>query len=530
MEYSLARPPLSLPSPTSPTINPRKRSTKPHVPAACVNCQKAHLACDLSRPCKRCARSGRGDSCFNAQHKKRGRPKRNAQTTSTRAIGTDLSPATHRNILHIFPPGSSRSTFLMTQPPGSNASMNNPGNDQRTITFFLSMDICCARVSDESLNILGIYPHEFAHRSLYDFIIPEHATRLAQIHRRLLDNANNVANSSLERRTLPPTQRTTSECFYSTSSATLLSIANGSQTFHESISFKSADGAELATDTQFYLGGGLGSDLFVPGTLCQLYIICLVTRESCFSVDPESSSAVDSGKLLRITDSFMRPPESLPQNLSSTDHISSSPSLQILSSPTDISSSLSRSLVGTVGTMSAAMPASVPRPVQPSQQHAPLLHSRIPLLLASSSVDKQLLTPRMKTPSSISHPVLDLVNSAIHLPRVKQQLCDSLATTLDQQHDQQAHDRRLVCNSWAHPHEAYFREIGSSRLDSVNSSSSEIFPYQSPSFAMMDAIRHSIRSQYFSSSLNPVATHHRIPSIHSRVPSLRPSIYNRGMR
>ncbi|KAI9022811.1 hypothetical protein CLU79DRAFT_750849, partial [Phycomyces nitens] len=49
----------ALPSPTSPSFctqilpskkprmtNHRKRPSKSHVPTACVNCKKAHLACD----------------------------------------------------------------------------------------------------------------------------------------------------------------------------------------------------------------------------------------------------------------------------------------------------------------------------------------------------------------------------------------------------------------------------------------------------------------------------------------------------
>ncbi|KAJ2554336.1 hypothetical protein EV175_002624 [Coemansia sp. RSA 1933] len=51
------------------------RGAKPHVPSACTNCKKAHLACDLQRPCRRCANSGKCDTCKDVQHKKRGRPR-----------------------------------------------------------------------------------------------------------------------------------------------------------------------------------------------------------------------------------------------------------------------------------------------------------------------------------------------------------------------------------------------------------------------------------------------------------------------
>ncbi|CAG8451088.1 7066_t:CDS:2 [Acaulospora morrowiae] len=71
-----------------------KRTNKTHVPSACVNCKKAHLACDevrfagcdwdmdepssnshFPRPCKRCVALGKVETCVDIKHKKRGRPK-----------------------------------------------------------------------------------------------------------------------------------------------------------------------------------------------------------------------------------------------------------------------------------------------------------------------------------------------------------------------------------------------------------------------------------------------------------------------
>ncbi|CAO2650428.1 Nn.00g017200.m01.CDS01 [Neocucurbitaria sp. VM-36] len=55
-------------------IKPARR-TKAHVASACVNCKKAHLSCDIQRPCGRCVASGKQDTCKDVQHKKRGRPR-----------------------------------------------------------------------------------------------------------------------------------------------------------------------------------------------------------------------------------------------------------------------------------------------------------------------------------------------------------------------------------------------------------------------------------------------------------------------
>lgn len=52
-----------------------QRKTKSHVASACVNCKKAHLACDIRRPCPRCIGLNKQDTCKDVQHKKRGRPR-----------------------------------------------------------------------------------------------------------------------------------------------------------------------------------------------------------------------------------------------------------------------------------------------------------------------------------------------------------------------------------------------------------------------------------------------------------------------
>lgn len=61
--------------PPAPRPNKPARRTKAHVASACVNCKKAHLSCDIQRPCSRCVSSGKQDSCIDVQHKKRGRPR-----------------------------------------------------------------------------------------------------------------------------------------------------------------------------------------------------------------------------------------------------------------------------------------------------------------------------------------------------------------------------------------------------------------------------------------------------------------------
>ena len=40
------------------------RRAKAHVPSACVNCKKKHLACETKRPCNRCIQTGKEVSTF----------------------------------------------------------------------------------------------------------------------------------------------------------------------------------------------------------------------------------------------------------------------------------------------------------------------------------------------------------------------------------------------------------------------------------------------------------------------------------
>ncbi|KAH7054572.1 hypothetical protein B0J12DRAFT_570030 [Macrophomina phaseolina] len=68
------------------------RRNKAHVASACVNCKRAHLSCDVQRPCTRCVTSGKEQAtCYDVQHKKRGRPRLRDAQDSRPAQGHELS-------------------------------------------------------------------------------------------------------------------------------------------------------------------------------------------------------------------------------------------------------------------------------------------------------------------------------------------------------------------------------------------------------------------------------------------------------
>ncbi|KAL7316584.1 hypothetical protein PS15m_005667 [Mucor circinelloides] len=248
----------------------KKRPNKVHVSAACVNCKKAHLACDVSRPCNRCVTTDKADTCRDIQHKKRGRPKmmRDANNNKIRPVSTATTPTAVTQSInnHRIMTGSNVDFFPVVPVATPNDIM----------TILLSMDLCCARVSDKSLEYLELYPQEFGHRSLYDFLLPgENQSSLSKLHRCLLDNA--VQHQQIR---LPnDLMRSSSEKFFASSIDNLLNIANGSLTLKQKLKFrKGRDSNEYEEmSCRFYLGGGFGADLFDASTFDQLYIVCVAS-------------------------------------------------------------------------------------------------------------------------------------------------------------------------------------------------------------------------------------------------------------
>jgi hypothetical protein len=147
--------------------------------------------------------------------------------------------------------------------------ISNPTSSITNITIILSMDVCCAKVSDDTIKCWGYYPQELAHRSFYDFISPKDSDRLARLHRLLLDNVtNNNINLAL-----PPTERTTSTLFSNTDHHQLQKKAQGSRSFSDTIHIKKRSGEYELYEVVVYIGGGLGADLYDTSTLDKQYIV-----------------------------------------------------------------------------------------------------------------------------------------------------------------------------------------------------------------------------------------------------------------
>ncbi|KAJ2961131.1 hypothetical protein NQZ79_g3648 [Umbelopsis isabellina] len=386
----------------SPVSIPSKRGSKNHVSSACINCKRAHLACDVARPCKRCVALGKEDSCHDIAHKKRGRPKlrdkasmmqghflanerkyeimydaiqnpafaANAQRaspsqrpqSSSHSHQTGRIAFVHQTIqefheqqqqqqreeeqIHerIIPRSFNRSNSVSSEkksltPPQPDASHPQPqtlkndhtpylssidfniladdpdssmlqlsplqstnsflsltsalsptlpdvqqprDNNVPQVTIFMSMEVCCARASDEVNESWGYYPQELAHRSFYDFVSAKDTDRLAQLHRLLLDNVQSIAEQHVPVQNRPPrlprTERTTSDLFYDTSPDKLLTAAQGSNTYSDTVHIKRRDGELELYSMKVYLGGGFGADLLNPDTYSKLYIVAVMDK------------------------------------------------------------------------------------------------------------------------------------------------------------------------------------------------------------------------------------------------------------
>jgi hypothetical protein len=193
---------------------------------------------------------------------------------------------------------NNNSAFASTPVVTVNKLFYTSGNELfiffKTTQALLSMEICCARVSDEIQELLGYYPQELAHRSLHSFISPKSSNTISRIHRYLLDNVVTTAQKvdpGYQYRNTPPTERTSSEKFFNMDPQTLCTIANGSQTFTDLIYFKRNNGSTECLQSQFCLGGGMGANLFDPSSLGSLYIICLLSKAPVASSKRDATPA-----------------------------------------------------------------------------------------------------------------------------------------------------------------------------------------------------------------------------------------------
>ncbi|KAG0379145.1 hypothetical protein BGX24_001551, partial [Mortierella sp. AD032] len=373
---------MSAAVPLHPHPVPRVKSTKAHVPSACINCKKAHLACDLSRPCKRCVSVGKDDTCRDVEHKKRGRPKLVDRTVALDAVvwgpsgkegGAPLAPKPHTassalaktrvkgkytksanykmpkkvTLSAKMPNGSSdafpihhsnssemrpssypnqdherassslsyrshqpsaqgyqsRPLSLHSEPPLSsdhqdsfNCSPSYPSSSNQVkrpqemysspstsplATVFLTMNLICARVSDESQALWGYHPHDISHKTLYSIITSEDQSKVRSLLATIREAVfSAVAPGSPQRLSDYSFLESSSPVFYQNRPGIMSSSAPGSNEYSDVVRVCHADGGSSMFSIRMYVGGGLGTDLIRGLNLEHAYVVCIMAQHT----------------------------------------------------------------------------------------------------------------------------------------------------------------------------------------------------------------------------------------------------------
>ncbi|GAA5797338.1 hypothetical protein HPULCUR_002719 [Helicostylum pulchrum] len=213
----------------------------------------------------------------------------------------------------IFDYSNITNPILLNNGNNNNNTIANfePKNDSivdENLTIIMSMEVCCAKVSNDTIKCWGYYPQELAHRSFYDFISPKDSDRLARLHRLLLDNAmDTIKHTASTTVPLPPTERTTSLLFSNTDQTILSVIANGSRSFSDSIHIKKRCGEYELYKVVVYIGGGLGADLYDITSFSKQYIVAQFRKHEYEVIIPPpsvTSSALSLDELSNKTEPY----------------------------------------------------------------------------------------------------------------------------------------------------------------------------------------------------------------------------------
>ncbi|CAG8591231.1 7356_t:CDS:2 [Gigaspora margarita] len=232
-----------------------KRTNKTHVPSACVNCKRAHLACDALN---------KVDTCIDIKHKKRGRPKLK-----------DKKP--HPYNTHAT--GDAKTWVSSTQflpPTTTNPVIPSPRDPRQ-------FDPASSQISNECLVNMGYYPDELVHKSLYEYVPPQDCERLQKLIDSLMENAHRYHH------TLQPNHQyypffdhpvTPDDPGFSASPEQLQCPAYGGTLIEaaDMIHLKQRNGQYDLYNVKTYLGGGLGADLTRKETWSKLYVVAFFTR------------------------------------------------------------------------------------------------------------------------------------------------------------------------------------------------------------------------------------------------------------
>ncbi|GJJ68103.1 hypothetical protein EMPS_00449 [Entomortierella parvispora] len=148
-------------------------------------------------------------------------------------------------------------------------------------TLFLTMDLICARVSDESQAMWGYHPHDISHKSLYSIVANEDQGKMRDLLRMIRDAVFSAASSNGSQHVSHISfLDSSSPVFYQNRPGIMSSSAPGSSEYTDVIRICHADGGSDLFSVRMYVGGGLGTDLSRGLSIEHAYVVCVMSRHS----------------------------------------------------------------------------------------------------------------------------------------------------------------------------------------------------------------------------------------------------------
>nr|ODN91762.1 hypothetical protein L203_01013 [Cryptococcus depauperatus CBS 7841] len=254
----------------------RRVGGKANVSSACAPCKKAHLACDVARPCKRCVNMGKEDQCADVPHKKRGRPKvprpalgepyvRMRPAPDASGVGKWRGPSVYDQpyVTAVDVPLGERVSPLRA----SRLEGSYPDAFVQPFTLFTTTDFKILRATPTCFHLIGYHPNEFVNLNLLDWIHPQDRHLVDMERSRLLSVPYvDAPLTSTEVTQAAVTQRTELE---------LLSPAEGMREPYpnKNVRVLHADALFSPFNVRLHIGGGLGASLWQFPSLNKVYLV-----------------------------------------------------------------------------------------------------------------------------------------------------------------------------------------------------------------------------------------------------------------
>ncbi|CAO3566372.1 unnamed protein product [Mortierella alpina] len=148
-------------------------------------------------------------------------------------------------------------------------------------TLFLTMDLICARVSDESQALWGYHPHDISHKSLYSIVAEEDRRKMGELLQLIKDAVFSAASpNNPQHLSHYPFLESSSSVFYQNRPGIMSSSAPGSSEYTDVIRVCHADGGSDLFNVRMYVGGGLGTDLLRGHNIEHAYVVCIMARHT----------------------------------------------------------------------------------------------------------------------------------------------------------------------------------------------------------------------------------------------------------